>query len=72
MPPAEPRLVIADFLRRVRREHGQAVAYSRVWRALCEGAVEAEKIRGRWVIRERDVPALAAALSLTRTGEDQR
>jgi hypothetical protein len=72
MSTAEGHLAIADFLRRARREHGQAVAYARVWRALCEGAVEAEKVRGRWMIRERDVPVLAAALGLTRTGEGER
>jgi hypothetical protein len=72
MSASEFNLVIHEVTRRMRHDYGRPVVYPRIWRAICEGAVEAEKVNGRWMIREADVPVLAEALGLTRMGKGEQ
>lgn len=47
----------------LREEHGVPAPYPRVWRAVTDGLIPAERTGRRWFVRERDLPLIARTLA---------
>ena len=57
-------LPIAGALPELRKQYGPAVTYMRLYMAVIQGDVPAEKRAGRWFLRRADLPKLATALGV--------
>jgi len=58
-------LNLASIPRRVREATGASVPYRLVWEAAVAGDFPASKAGGRWVVQEKDLPAIIAALGMS-------
>ena len=57
-------LDLPEVTREIRRSYDTPVPHSRVWRAVVEGDVPAEKHGRQWYVAVEHIPQLAAALGL--------
>jgi hypothetical protein len=64
MPSDSSRIRLTDATRKLFQQYGKQVAYNDLWRHVAQGSVPAERIRGRWHVREADLPRIAEALGL--------
>ena len=46
-------------------EHGATVSYPRLWRAVCDGRIPAERVGRQWFINPDDLPVIAEAFAPT-------
>ncbi len=44
---------------------GKSVSYSRLYKAVLDGTVPAERVGSRWFLRRADLPVVAGILGLT-------
>jgi len=47
---------------RALRAHGLSTTYQRLWRAVVNGEVPAERVGKKWHVREADLPIIAQIL----------
>jgi hypothetical protein len=57
-------LPLAGALPELRKQHGPVVTYMRLYMAVIQGDVPAEKRANRWYLRRADLPKLAIALGV--------
>lgn len=69
MPATSDRISLPDTPLELRRLYGQVVSYGVLWRLVVEGAVPAERVRGRWFVARNDLPLVAEALGIPATAE---
>ena len=64
MESESERIPLVDGSQELRRLCGQTMPYNVLWRAIVEGAVPAERIRGRWYLKRADLPRIAETLGI--------
>lgn len=58
-----PKKIPLPHAPRALQAHGCSVSYIRLWRAVVEGQVPAERAGGRWMLHPADLPTIAKTLA---------
>ncbi len=56
-------LELVEVPAELRRTHGLAVSYQRLWAAAVNGIIPARRVGRRWNVRRGDLPRIAAVLA---------